>query len=235
MLIGSRSAVGIIIFPHMAYIRLATVATLLVLTLPAHARELVLLDNGDLSGWEAQTFHNVPVTTKYSTVHDIDLGGKAVLAVAISGASGYVLKKELPFDPGTRLLVKWKVNEALNQAEDETSKEGADFPLRVYLYKEDGFLSARILMLVHALKHDRGDTWTSPYSTSSTLIENYAIGGRGTAQGKWVSAKVPVGKIWSQLIGKIPSKLSGAAFMVDSDNSKGRMKTLIGSIVLIND
>ncbi len=197
----------------------------------AQAESYVLLRDADLSEWQEQGFESVPARTSYAAVEDDALGARAVLIEADSSGSGYIRKVSLPFSPRAKLNVTWRVDSASNLA-DEQTKEGDDFPLRIYL-ADSTAVGADTLTLVHSVQHPVGSVWTSPYSGMLAEFEIYALGGSDTELGVWQQASVPVGQLWADLLGSPPDEIAVVGFMGDSDNAGGQSRALLAELELI--
>lgn len=191
-----------------------------------NAEERVLFENGDLSLWTEQAFENIPVHTAFEAVEEEGVG-KVIEAVAADSASGYIIEEEMPFSPGAVLSLKYKVLEATN-SEDEKTKPGDDFALRVYITAKR-LLQYETLVLVHSSQYPAGERWTSPYSGNLAEFEIFAISDSGR-EGEWIEDRVHVGRMWQSVFGHFPEEIQGIAFMVDSDNAHGRMHTRIARI-----
>ncbi len=175
--------------------------------------------------WEIANSEKITPTT-YSVVEDD--GMQVLEAKADMSASGYLTQQKLPFSQQAQIKVTYKLLEA-NNPNDEKTREGDDFPLRIYLTARS-FPIYRTIVLVHALQYNTGDTWTSPYDGALTKFEMYAFAGGDDKFGEWQTATIPVGQLWDQAFGTEEEKLDGFGFMVDSDNSGGSMRTRISKI-----
>ena len=208
--------------------KLILISALLSMVLPASAsQDVVLFSDGDLSLWEPAVSDEIEPTA-YSVVEDSEVDSKVLEANANNSASGYLTQQPLPFSPQAQIKVTYKLLEAVNP-ENEKTREGDDFPLRIYLTARS-FPIYRTIVLVHALQVETGAKWTSPYSGTIARFEMYAFASGENNFNEWLTATIPVGELWDQAFGTEESELTGFGFMVDSDNSGGNMRTRIANI-----
>ena len=207
------------------------ISAALLVVAPVVSSELVLFADGDLSGWKKHSFTDKIKPTEYEIVDMAGApgSGKVLEAVAQGGASGYIMKRPIEFSPSTKLKVVYKVLAADNQV-DEQSKEGDDFPLRIYLTNLS-MLGGNTLVLAHTLQTPIGGDWPSPYESALAKFQIFSIENSPADPERWIEVDVPVGQLWQRAFGDHPSALDGVSFMVDSDNTNGNFHTQIDSII----
>lgn len=196
----------------------------------AAAETMDLITDGRMADFERQTSDKIPNHTVYEWVDDPGApGGRALEGYAEGAAAGMVLEGEFGFSPEATLEVTYSVLEASNP-EDEMTKEGDDFPLRLYVSDKTGLLSYSTLVLVNSIQYPAGTAWDSPYSGAVAEFQMHVFAGTESPIGEWRTVTIPVGRLWQERFGD-PSKLIALSFMVDTDNAGGTSRTRIGRLV----
>ena len=189
-----------------------------------------LLNGGSLAGWTSFSFTKITRHTEYLAGKKAADGRLVILAIANASASGLIRTEPVKIDPSSRLALAWRLDQASNPA-DETTTAGDDFPVRICLLQESIF-GSKTLILVHALQHQAGDFWPSPYSKPHNKIIIHAIAGTESPLEDWQDLSVPVGQIWQQHFGSLPAKPIRIGIMVDSDNTGSLTRTMIAKVEL---
>lgn len=198
------------------------------------AESLTLLADGDVSAWKPQVFDGIP-PTEYKTADDADLGAPALIANSQGGSSGFVLEKPVNVAAYPWLHFQWRVDEYgggkdADGAQKERTKEGDDFPFRIY-FIVGGYLTSRTLALA-AGKGGVGDSWRSPYSAFTHELRIRLFTGGGEADGMWRTESVNLHEAWIREFGEIPEEYRAVGIMTDGDNTGVIMRTRYGAIVL---
>ena len=212
------------------YSLLICATILLINTVTSYAKE-TLFANGDLSNWEEQFFDAIPKHTQYQIIADPSnpTNSNLVLeAKANASGSGFILQEKLPFSQDAKLAITYQVVSASN-SQDEKTKAGDDFPLRIYLTAKN-FLFYTTLVLVHSSQYPSDSNWLSAYSGNVAKFHMYVIKGNEVPIATWEEVEVPVGKIWLEIFGELPDEIDAFSMMVDSDNAMGEMHTKIAQI-----
>lgn len=191
----------------------------------------------DLANWKPMFF---PKINKH-TIYTIDREGAESFLKAASdaSASGLVLRKEFSVyeHPGARW--RWKVS-GVFPAADPRTKEGDDYPIRVYvLFRYDpakatfgqrvryGFAKAMYgeypphssLSYVWAGKKPETSVYPNPFAGEAMMI---ALESGSEKAGQWVDEEVDILSDYRRAFGQDPPAGATLALMGDSDNTGGR-------------
>lgn len=204
-------------------------------------------DFKDLSAWREQGFPSVDTKTQFSIVSDSGVGVPTALKIeSDSGASALVLQKD--FNPHKYPVIRWrwKTDNVYTEL-DPDSKDGDDYPLRVYVifpYEAERvsfrdkavFLAARLRYgeypplgtLNYVWGHQSqqiGRCFESPYTGRAQLmaLQNHP-------SKEWITESVNVAEDYRRCFkDSLPDK-ARLAVMGDSDNSKKSSKGFIDFI-----
>lgn len=165
-----------------------------------------------LRDWKERSFAG---NTTYGLVEE---DGVQVLR-ADSKSSASILYREREIDLRERPILEWswKVAQVFPMI-DERSKEGDDFPARIYVVAQTGWLPWETLAInyVWASSAMADDRWPNPFTEKAMMIAaNTGAGGVD----QWVRHRRDVRADFKAAFGKRIDKISGYAVMVDGDNS----------------
>ncbi len=138
-------------------------------------------------------------------------------ARANSSASGIGLKQKINLEETPWMSWTWKVDKPLLKI-DERTREGHDFPARVFVVASTGpFPWQRIaLNYTWGTAAKKGDHWVSPRSkTAHDIIIDDAT----TPLGQWVTNQRNVREDFMKFFGRDIRKASAIAVMTDGDNT----------------
>ncbi len=197
-------------------------------------------------GWQPLTFSRIKRQTDYSLVEE---GGKVVVK-AVSNQSASGLTRAIAIDPEKYPIIqwRWKVNNILQKG-DVTSKDGDDYPARVYVtfaFDPDkaGYLER---MKYEAVRLIQGQDvpyraisyiWGSN-SLAGTMVENpytnqammFVVQGGEEKLHQWVTESRNVYKDYKKAFGEEPTMISGVAIMTDTDNTRESAVAWYGDII----
>jgi len=197
-------------------------------------------------GWKPLTFKKVKRHTTYTLVKD----GDSVVVKAVSEASASGLTREVKINPKEYPLVqwRWKVANALKKG-DVTTKEGDDYPARLYItFEYDpgkvGFLekakyeTARLLYgqyppmgainYIWESKAPKDTMVPNPYTEQVKMI---VIESGVERLNQWVSEERNLYEDYKKAFGREPSMISGVAIMTDTDNTGESATAYYGDIL----
>jgi len=179
------------------------------------------LKNNGIRDWKEEQFEG---RTAYTLERQ---DGKVVIRANSRGtASALVYKKKIDLKKTPWLNWRWKINNKLLVA-NEQSKEGDDYPARIYVIKDGGFWSFEALNYVWSSVQFAGTRWDNAFSSSAKMI---AVQGLSDETNVWVDNKRNVLDDWKRAFGEGASEIDGIAIMTDTDNSQSRAKAWYGSI-----
>lgn len=228
---------------------------LVLLAVPLQAEAPSSLHVGAFSGaqaggpypdsWKPLTFHKIDAHTEYSLVED---GGIVVLK-AVSRGSSSGLTREVPIDPKVYPIVEWswKIENVLKKG-DVTTKEGDDYPVRLYItfaYDESkiDFLDQAQYELARLLHGQYPPTGALTYiwesrSPVGTMVPNpytnrvqmIVLESGADKAGQWVAESRNVYEDYRKAFGDDPPPISGVAVMTDTDNTQESAVAYYGDI-----
>ncbi len=195
--------------------------------------------------WKPLTFHKIDEHTEYSLVDD---DGTVVLK-AVSHGSSSGLTREMTIDPKQYPIVewRWKIENVLQKG-DVTTKEGDDYPARLYItfaYDESkiDFWDQAQYELARALHGKYPPTGAINYiwesrSPVGTMVPNpytdrvhmIVIESGADKAGQWVAESRNVYEDYQNAFGNDPPDISGVAVMTDTDNTQESAVAYYGDI-----
>lgn len=186
--------------------------------------------------WAFQAVRNAPHPTKYTLIRDEDLG-ITVLEGSANAAAGALIYR---FDGDARvqsiLRFKWKAG-GLIASSDPRIKSGDDYVARVYVtFASDPERAsvkevtenavARViygetpphaaLSYVYTHKAALGTIITSPFTQR---VKKIVVDADVNSVGKWKSFSRDIYEDYKRAFGEEPTRISGIAIMVDTDNT----------------
>ena len=196
--------------------------------------------------WKLLTFHKIDEHTEYSLVDDE--GTVVVKAVSRGSSSG--LTREVTIDPKQYPIVewRWKIENVLQKG-DVTTKQGDDYPARLYItfaYDESkiDFLDQAQYELARALHGKYPPTGAITYiwesrSPIGTMVPNpytdrakmIVIESGEAKVGQWVAESRNLYEDYQKAFGDDPPPVSGVAVMTDTDNTGESAVAYYGDIV----
>jgi hypothetical protein len=202
---------------------------MIVLACQAHARPShFLCENfADLTGWNDMYFKNVRYHTLYTIAKN---GDKTCLrAESFRSASGLILKTSFNVYEYSKLKWRWKVENVYAKGDHKT-KEGDDYPMRIYVvFKDEGFLnsigsafsadslSGKTLIYIWDNKETTEKIVTSPHYSKSKMI----IKESGSSRlGQWIDEEANITEDYNAAFGKYPPETASIAIMNDADDTQ---------------
>ena len=185
--------------------------------------------SGNLSGWEEQTFKG-KTKTAYTLVRDEE---RTVLRADSRGSASGLINK-VSFDPRQQPLLRWswKVNGILKKG-DERTKEGDDYPARVYVvFPRTFFWQTRAINYIWANRLPKGSSAPNVYAPKN--VRMVAVESGATNAGKWITEERNVHEDYLKLFGEEPPRAGAVALMTDTDNTGEEAVAWYGDITLAN-
>ena len=165
---------------------------------------------GDLRAWQSKSFSG---KTRYTLVEQ---HGRHVLQSDSQGtASGLYREMTVDLNRTPYLNWSWRVADILERV-NERSKQGDDFPARVYVVISGGmfFWHTRSVIYVWSNNQPPGTIWKNPYTDNARVI---AL--RSGKQAGWFTEKRNVRADFQRLFGDTIEQIDAVAIMTDTDNS----------------
>lgn len=201
------------------------IATLLALLVsPAAIAEAADITPAEMLRWDDRDFGG---PTQYSLEQR---DNRTLLrAECINGASALYLEQTVDLQQTPVLKWSWAVKNTFAGI-DETSKDGDDYPVRLYVVKDGGLLPWRTKALnyVWASTQPEGADWPNAYTANAHMLA-LRSGSPATA-GELVSETRNVREDFKTYHGMDPDSIDGIAIMTDCDNSQQPVTGWYGSI-----
>lgn len=185
--------------------------------------EIGRFSQSDIKDWQVKRFKGETVYTIVS------LEGKQVLkAESDKSAAAFYKEIEIDLTKTPYLNWSWRVENILSNL-NEQSKNGDDFPARVYVVVKSGFLSLSIKALnyVWSSVTPIGQSWDNPFIGSVKML---SLRSGNTHRGTWQKEKRNVREDLINFLGSEYLVIYGVAVMTDTDNSKGKVRAYYGDI-----
>jgi len=180
-------------------------------------------DTGLLEGWSERSFDG---NTQYELVSE--QGVNVLKGHTRQQAS--ILYKEETVDLLDTPIVNWswKIDRTYPDIEEQT-RDGDDFPARLYVVAQVGFLPWETLAInyVWASEVPLGEAWTSPFTDKAKMV---AIQSGDTYVGDWTSHSRNVAEDFKNFFDKDIKEIDGFAVMVDGDNAQKEAVAWFGQI-----
>ena len=165
-----------------------------------------------LRDWKERSFSG---NTRYEIV---DSNGTRVLKGTTDSAASILYKeKEIDLTKTPQITWSWKID-SIYQDIDEQTKQGDDFPARLYVVAQTGFLPWQTLAInyVWSSNQDQGVSWSNPFTSKAKMI---VVQSGETNAGQWVSQSRNIAADFKEQFGRDIDEISGYAVMVDGDNA----------------
>lgn len=183
----------------------------------------VLFSTEDLTGWEEKSFIG---NTQYRLVeHDDEM---VLNARSIGSSSGLFNTGAIALDETPILNWRWKVAQ-IGDGNDEKTKAGDDFPVRLYVIVSGTlqFWKSYSLVYVWSNSAELNESWDNPYTSN---VKHIAVETGTEFVGEWRSYQRNVRDDFERVFGVKPEKLKAVAIMTDSDNSGQKFEAWYGDI-----
>lgn len=165
-----------------------------------------------LSAWSEKSFAG---NTLYQV---LEQDGDTVLkAQSKASASGLFLEKTIDLEKTPYLNWSWRVENTLKNVNEQT-KDGDDYPARVYILISGGMLfwRTRALNYVWSSRQAINSHWPNAFTENATML----VVASGEQQlGQWQTVKRNVLADIKQYLGLDTTTIDGIAVMTDTDNS----------------
>lgn len=166
------------------------------------------------SKWEEESFVG---NTRY-TISNQD-GAETIRGESNQTASLLYRRHRIDLLKTPLLQWRWKINNTYSHGISENTREGDDFPARVYVVVKTGWLPWQTLAINYVWSSSgvKDNNWPSPYTEKSHMV---AVEAGEQNVGAWITVKRDVREDFKQFFGKEVNELQGYAVMVDGDNTK---------------
>jgi len=199
--------------------------------------------------WAFQPVHNAPAPTRYMLVRDDELGATVIEGSANAAAGALIYRFDGDARINSILRFKWKPGKLIATSDPRT-KSGDDYVARIYvtfafdperttirektensiaqaLYGETPPHAALSYVFTH--KAALGTLITSPYTQR---VKKIVVDADPSSVGKWKSFTRDIYDDYKRAFGEEPTRISGIAIMVDTDNTGETTSARFGDITL---
>lgn len=183
---------------------------------------------GDLAEWQKQEFSG---ETHYQLV---TLSNQKVLrARSSASASGLIKYRDIDLLQTPFLHWSWQVKDLPINAR-ERSKQGDDFPVRVYLVFSTGpfFWQTRALNYVWSSSQPLASHWPNPYTSNTHML---AVESGSSHVNQWRSYQRNMYDDIREYFGMEITRVQAIAIMTDSDNRGNRYEAYYGDICVAKE
>jgi len=176
-----------------------------------------------LAGWKEKSFVG---NTNYELVNEAN----HTVLKAQANKTASVLYKEDAIDLTSSPWLEWSWKiDAAYLGIDEKTKAGDDYPARLYVTAQVGFLPWETIAINYVWASDQpvNSVWQSPFSDKSMMV---AVQSGQQFERTWVSQRRNVADDFKQLFNVDVKQISGYAVMVDGDNASQAGTAYFGNI-----
>jgi Protein of unknown function (DUF3047) len=200
-------------------------------------------------GWKFQPLRGVKNNTRYALVQDESLNAVVVEATANSSAGALGVRMDADAKLTPNLRFKWRVGELI-ESSDPTTKAGDDYSARIYvtfaydperatlkektenvfartLYGETPPHAALAYVFTHRAKQNQ--IITSPFTAR---VKKIVVDADPASANQWKSFERNIYDDYKRAFNEEPTRISGIAIMVDTDNTGEKAKSRFGDITL---
>ena len=195
---------------------------------------------GDLTGWEEESFkehsqydfvtagsvlaESVITPSQKSSNPEV----KVLRARTQGQASG--LFKEVRIDLRETPFLNWSWQvQNLFEGNDEKTKEGDDYPARIYVLVSGGifFWNTKAINYVWSSNQPVGSEWPNAYTGNARML---AVRSGEEQVGQWVNERRNIREDLQRLFGEDMTNIDAVAVMVDGDNTGQSATSYFGDI-----
>jgi hypothetical protein len=179
---------------------------------------------GHLDGWDKEVFSG---ETHYA-IDQVE-GGSVLRASSQSSASGLIRRQRIDLQQYPFLNWRWKVDNRL-PPRDETTKNGDDYPVRLYVVVGGGLLFWRTRSLNYVWSRDvaKGSTWANAFAERNVVM--LSLRDTQDATGVWHQEKRNVLEDIQRHLGSDIRYIVCVAIMTDTDNTESSVESFYGDI-----
>lgn len=180
-----------------------------------------------IAQWEHHSFTG---ETDYELVR-VD-GREAVRATCQGGsASGLYLEEPIDLSETPIIEWRWRVDSVYDDINERT-REGGDFPARIYAVHEPTWLrwQTRALNYVWASREPESSSWNNPFQSRARMIA--VESGPPEDDARWQTVTRDLREDFRRHHGEVPERITALAIMTDCDNHGGSTRAWYGRIRL---
>jgi hypothetical protein len=144
-----------------------------------------------------------------------------------------VKKISIDLDKTPYLYWRWRVDGVLDSP-NEHSREGDDYPARIYVVKEGGWVPWRTLSInyVWSSSQAQGSVWPSAYTDRSMMV---AVRSGPSDTMLWKAERRNIKEDFKRLFGQCVHQVDLVALMTDTDNTGAKVIAWYGDIYFASE
>ncbi len=189
---------------------------------------------GDLAGWEEKSFEGNSqyrfVNAQTAGINSQEINDKQqVLRASTQGkASGLFKEVNIDLTKTPYLNWSWQVQD-LFKDNDERSKDGDDYPARIYVVVSGGvfFWNTKAINYVWSSNQPIGSEWPNAFTGNAKML---AVRSGEKQLGQWITERRNVREDLKKFFGEDVKKVDAIAVMVDGDNTGQSATAYFGDI-----
>lgn len=167
----------------------------------------------DLNGWEERSFEG---NTQYQ---HITIDGQDAIKASTQGQASVLYKEQkINLNKTPLLSWRWRVENTYDSSINEKSKQGDDYPARLYVVTKTGFLPWQTLAInyVWSSAEPVDSNWPNAFTDKAQML---VIDTGPEYQNQWRTHQRNVKEDFIRLFGEQIEEINGYAVMVDGDNT----------------
>ncbi|MBD1400767.1 DUF3047 domain-containing protein [Pelovirga terrestris] len=185
------------------------------------------LDSGINSDWREQSFRATDPTQYRLAEED---GAVVLRADSRKQASGLIYEIEVDLETYPILIWRWKIESVL-PAGNALTKEGDDYPARVYVVFPHWFKPrTKSINYIWANRLAQGEVVPNPFFGNARML---AVQSGNEQAGTWIRECRNVYQDYRTIFGESPPQAGAIALMTDTDNTGGQARAWYADIRLV--
>ncbi len=204
------------------------------LSLAGVVSKVANFSEGNLTDWEEKSFEGNSqyrfVDAQTAGINSQEIKDKQqVLRASTQGkASGLFKEVNIDLTKTPYLNWSWQVQN-LFKDNDERSKEGDDYPARIYVVVSGGvfFWNTKAINYVWSSNQPVGSEWPNAFTGNAKML---AVRSGEKQLGQWITERRNVREDLKKLFGEDVKKIDAIAVMVDGDNTGQSATAYFGDI-----
>ncbi|MGF1707387.1 DUF3047 domain-containing protein [Enterovibrio baiacu] len=187
------------------------------------------IDYSTFSDWERKSFKGQTLYALFQQEPDSGAPYYLLNAKSEKSASAVMMEKDIDIGVMPWMSWRWKVAQ-FPQVDNEKSKQGDDFAIRISVVVQPGFtvMSSQTIVYVWSQQSPEGTSWPNPYSPDHFMM---LAASSGTVRDTWHFAQRNVQEDFARIYGETYNTVNAVAIMSDSDNSLSQTRATLSPIV----
>lgn len=192
------------------------------------AAQSLSIDYSTFSDWERKSFKGQTVYALFQQKAGSGIPYYLLNAESEKSASAMMMEQDIDIGTMPWMSWRWKVAQ-FPQVDDEQSKQGDDFAMRISVVIQPGFtvMSSQTIVYVWSQQSPEGASWPNPYSPDHFMMLTATS---STERDTWHFAQRNVQEDFARLYGATYNTVNAVAIMSDSDNSLSQTRATLSPI-----